>query len=186
MKICLWKICHKSIPTKEILFIRKILLTSMCLRCNMHIESINHWFLTCDKSRQVWRHPLTSKWLTSKWLDCTLPLDDFFVTLDYRRKDRIALHKFMFLSWSIWKEINDCVFSNTTVSVCRCYFKAANAYKEWELRLHIDSHQLRGTPISANFISPTTPTSSSPIMVRWFPPPTGAFKHNFDSSCKSP
>ncbi|XP_056697878.1 uncharacterized protein [Spinacia oleracea] len=60
-----------------------------------------------------------------------------------------------------------------------------NAFKEWEFRLLMDSHQLKGTPFTTLQLPNNHPTTSPPIMVRWFPPPTDAFKLNFDGSCKS-
>ncbi|XP_021852648.2 uncharacterized protein [Spinacia oleracea] len=110
----------------------------------------------------------------------SFPMTDFFKTLDYLRHNQVALRKFITLCWTIWKERNALVFSNTKVSPCRCYYRALNTFKEWELRLRIDDQQLKGSLPSPS----SPPTTSQPIIVRWFPPPPGAFKLNFDGSRK--
>ncbi|XP_056690483.1 uncharacterized protein [Spinacia oleracea] len=97
-------------------------------------------------------------------------MTDFFKTLDYLRRNQVVLQKFIFLCWTIWKERNALIFSNTNVSPCRCYFKAFNTFKEWEFRLLIDSHQLRGTP----FTTPPSPANLEVVM-----------QIHFDGSCKS-
>ncbi|XP_056690507.1 uncharacterized protein [Spinacia oleracea] len=108
-------------------------------------------------------------------------MTDFFKTLDYLRRNQVALRKFITLCWTIWKERNVMVFSNTKVSPCRYYYRALNTFKERELRLRIDDQQFKGFPSSPS----SPPTTSQPILVRWFPPPPGAFKLNFDGSRKA-
>ncbi|XP_056688407.1 uncharacterized protein [Spinacia oleracea] len=179
LKIFLWQICHKSIPTKETLFHRKIIPSSCCPRCNHASENINHLFLNCEHTKNVWMHRLTKN-----WFDFSFPMTDFFKTLDYLRRNQVALRKFITVCWTIWKERNALVFSNNKLSPCRCFFKALNTFKEWELRLQIDSQQLRGNHFNTHHPSTSLPTTPQPILVRWFPPPLGAFKLNFDGSRK--
>lgn len=51
-------------------------------------------------------------------------------------------------------------------------------------RLLLDNQQLRGSINSHHHPHPSPPTTSPPIMVRWFLPPPSAFEFKFDCSYK--
>ncbi|XP_056688900.1 uncharacterized protein [Spinacia oleracea] len=51
------------------------------------------------------------------------------------------------------------------------------------IRINIDQHQLKGTPLTSH--THTNVTQNPPVLVRWYPPPQGTFKLNFDGSCKT-
>ncbi|XP_056695811.1 uncharacterized protein [Spinacia oleracea] len=178
IQIFLWQICHNSIPTRDILFQRKILPFNVCPLCDTYIESINHLFIQCPTAKQIWNLDHTKK-----WLDFSIPFCDFFETIDYLRKYQQTLCKFLFIIWTLWKERNDCIFNNCNFNTFRVFCKANFYFKEWQVRTNIDQHQLKGTPLTSH--THTIITHNPPVLVRWYPPPQGTFKLNFDGSCNS-
>ncbi|XP_021848762.2 uncharacterized protein [Spinacia oleracea] len=104
--------------------------------------------------------------------------------MQFLKNYSISLCKFSFLIWPLWKERNNYIFKNTSFNPYRVFHKASSAYQEWQSRLLLDQHQLKGTPFTSHTSTITTPPSP-PIMVRRFPPPTDIFKLNFDGSSKT-
>ncbi|XP_056690230.1 uncharacterized protein [Spinacia oleracea] len=177
--IFIWQICHNSIPVRSTLQKRNILPFDVCPLCDTYVETMNHLFIQCPSSKLLW-----DLQLTKHWLDYFITSHDLLENLTLLRKYPSALCKFTFLIWSLWKERNDCTFNNASFNPFRVFYKANSAYHEWQSRLQLDYHQLTGTPITTLNSTPP-PLPSPPIMVRWYPPPLGTFKLNFDGSSKS-
>lgn len=128
----------------------------MCPRCNSNIETINHLFLHC-----YWEARLNIN-----WLDCTIKFPYLFTVLTSLRHHPKTLTKFIFLLWSIWKEINNVIFSQNEFSFLRCYFNAKHLFKEWDYRLHLDFIQSSSYPTNQHSSPSVLPTISPTIMVR--------------------
>uniref|UniRef100_A0A7C9A002 Uncharacterized protein n=1 Tax=Opuntia streptacantha TaxID=393608 RepID=A0A7C9A002_OPUST len=113
------------------------------------------------------------------WLPSTLfppGCQDLFHCLSKIKSfhDSKALQKFSFLLCSIWKSKNAAVFNNEIFNPVACLIRAKKASAEWRIRtcMSVD-HYFRGSSSSLG-----TPTH----LVRWYPPPPGFVKLNFDGS----
>ena len=77
--------------------------------------------------------------------------------------------------WSIWKSRNNVVFRNGIFHPLACLISAKKAFAEWRLRSCISIDDCFKGPSS-------TPSPTSIHFVRWYAPPLGVVKINFDGS----
>jgi ribonuclease HI len=50
-----WQVFHGSIPTREMLHHRRVGHSSLCLRCSLHSETIDHCLFRCPEAACVWK-----------------------------------------------------------------------------------------------------------------------------------
>jgi len=86
------------------------------------------------------------------------------------------LQKLSILLWSIWKGWNHLVFKNENFIPLARLISAKKSFAEWRTRscISVDDYSRR---LSSPSVSHTN------HLVRWFPPPPGTIKINFDGSC---
>lgn len=111
LQIFLWKILHHSLGVRNILFKRKIIPMKNCIFCNQHIETMDHLFITCSTSIELWDLPFTKY-----WLDSPMNFTAIDQALAQTRKNKIAIPKNFFLIWSIWKERNGLYLEITLIT----------------------------------------------------------------------
>jgi hypothetical protein len=51
----IWQVLHRSIPTKEVLYHRRVCNSNLCPRCLVAVESIDHCLFLCTDAVRVWR-----------------------------------------------------------------------------------------------------------------------------------
>ena len=54
VKIFMWQLCHKALPSRGTLFCRGIPLDPLCPACNTALEDTDHIFLQCPLAQKVW------------------------------------------------------------------------------------------------------------------------------------
>lgn len=54
MRMMLWRACHDSLPTKQNLFKRKMVESSLCPICTLAVESTTHALWSCPSVQDVW------------------------------------------------------------------------------------------------------------------------------------
>jgi hypothetical protein len=111
-----WLVLHDRVPTKENLIRRKVLLnddSQRCVFCGTSAETLEHLFLYCTFSFQVWKHVFS-------WLGVSLLLPHSIVSLlnflaslhgpKGKRKGLVMLWSAVI--WSIWRHRNSLIFEN--------------------------------------------------------------------------
>lgn len=105
----LWKMVHRILPVKMVLFRRNLVEDVWCPICKEENESLEHLFFQCDETRRFWRasrlgfdfsvgSPMSvGDWLSKWWADTP---------------DKDAIFESIFIMWGIWCRRNQFVFSN--------------------------------------------------------------------------
>lgn len=55
VKLFVWKICHRILPTRARLTVRLKREIQACLFCHEGSETIDHLFWSCPRSKELWR-----------------------------------------------------------------------------------------------------------------------------------
>lgn len=177
IQIFLWQVIHNSLSVRNTLFKRHIIPFNTCALCDTRIETIDHLFLSCPKTKELWTLSLTKH-----WLDAPVSVTSIEEAFKNYQTHKTALRKFIFLIWSLWKERNATIFRNEKFDVFRIYHRARHTFMEWDYRTRIDSFLSLGEPIRQPRSHP--PSNHHLISVAWEAPPPNFFKLNFDGSVR--
>ena len=63
IKIFLWQLCHKALPSRGTLLRRGIQLDPVCPACTADLEDTDHLFIHCPMAQKVWELAVTHQWL---------------------------------------------------------------------------------------------------------------------------
>ena len=179
IKIFLWQLCHKALPSRGTLLRRGVQLDPLCPACNTEIEDTDHIFIHCPTAQKVWELAVTHQWIPMLPFDNSVSsLHDGLHVLAHNRHPRLS--RIVLLLWSLWKSRNARTFKNETPSPLVTLLRAKRSWAEWSLRQSSSSlpsstpsfHQQQHHPPSTHFI-------------RWQIPVGGFIKLNFDGT-KSP
>jgi hypothetical protein len=115
----LWQVMHERVWTSERLQSRGLDSHGPCALCSQEVESLNHLFVGCSFSREIW-----FKCLHRLGLQQFMPAaTDTLLKWWFRSRKRIAKPRrkasdsFVFLvSWQLWLECNARVFRNSVAS----------------------------------------------------------------------
>jgi len=110
-KVLVWRILNKALPVRDELHKRGIPCSLLCPRCESRIETINHLFLKCDKSRKEWFgsqlginfHNTDTSYLNDWLIDFLL------------KNDKDTVISMIALLYSIWHARNQKVFEDKEV-----------------------------------------------------------------------
>ncbi|XP_058760865.1 uncharacterized protein LOC131634229 [Vicia villosa] len=114
-----WRFILSSLPTREELWRRGVLLGGealSCPLCNSGTESREHLFLRCSESGKVWK--LVLFWLLGEEMDIEIGnrdldiLDSFVSFLEVCVRVPFVHFFWLLISWNIWRARNDLIFSN--------------------------------------------------------------------------
>ncbi|XP_040987783.1 uncharacterized protein LOC121235501 [Juglans microcarpa x Juglans regia] len=83
VKMMIWRACHESLPTNQILFKRKIVESPLCPVCRMEPESASHILWRCKSTQDVWR-------FSFKRLQKVVVLDSSFKDLLWKRRNAVV------------------------------------------------------------------------------------------------
>ncbi|XP_010481142.1 PREDICTED: uncharacterized protein LOC104759979 [Camelina sativa] len=106
-----WQIASDTLPVLERLAYRGVRCDPLCMRCGLAMETINHAFFECSRSRQIWDLSLVDL--------CTngFPFASIYSNLDFlfwRASSQSAVPDIGFhlpwIVWSIWKDMNKKVY----------------------------------------------------------------------------
>ncbi|XP_042483836.1 uncharacterized protein LOC122064185 [Macadamia integrifolia] len=102
-----WLLCHRKLPTDDIMRKKGISLASKCIMCGFHSETLPHLFLNCSVSRIIWENFLSCFGLIWKDQSSIAELISW-----WKRKRRILSVKdpwaagLIIVTDTIWKERN--------------------------------------------------------------------------------
>ncbi|XP_020972821.1 uncharacterized protein LOC110269371 [Arachis ipaensis] len=103
-----------------------------CVLCKKEIECVQHLFLLCEVTWQVWctwlkffrtdwAVPGTIKWLFESWTGMDTG----------KQEQRKWLTGFFAVIWNIWWERNDRIFNNKEADVAEIQSRTVLSYQEW-------------------------------------------------------
>jgi hypothetical protein len=124
----LWRILNNALPVKENLTKRGVRCNPLCSLCNEKIETIDHIFLKCEWTRQVWfSSPLTINFTHLKlkhfpdWLD---------YMIDNTTKEN--MQTISTILYSIWIARNDREFNEKNLPPIEMVNRALKTLHEFQ------------------------------------------------------
>jgi len=103
----------------------------ICHLCKSESESINHLFINCTFSRQVWEKIVLNLKLQTIWDGNSLP--NFFDR--WVQKEKKLMHLPSLICWAPWLERNTTIFENWTPSISATTYKALGIFNTWNVVL---------------------------------------------------
>lgn len=164
----IWRAISGALPVATRLQTRGIQLDSICQRCCVAEESINHIFFECPYARAVWMaSDIRELFAPSNVLEINLQtcLD---LAGNGNLQDDIRLRP-MWIIWTLWKARNEFLFSKKNVQPQEVFSKCLTWLQEWIHAQVYAGHQNQ-VQVTRNRLT------------HWEPPPQGWYKLNFDSS----
>lgn len=111
----MWKICHNILPTKKILFKKKVIENNLCPRCHNLEESNLHAIFFCPLIQHVWfASPLGFKPLL--WNSDTFTIENMFNTLmSLSTKENLDFNLALLttIAYFLWLDRNNQVFQHS-------------------------------------------------------------------------
>nr|KYP45089.1 Putative ribonuclease H protein At1g65750 family [Cajanus cajan] len=130
MKIFLWRIARRCLPSRMNLQQRGIPRTSLCAHCSLNQENEWHIFFGCQTAESIWM--TFGLWpSTNAYIDNGEDFKDTIFSLISNLHHDIAC-KVIIILWSIWRNRNDKVWSDTTTPPGIAVHKAMQRYSEWQ------------------------------------------------------
>jgi ribonuclease HI len=159
----IWRILNNAIPVRENLSNKGIRCDPLCPLCNSKIETINHIFLECEWTRQIWFvSPLTINYeflqikTISSWFDYMM-----------QNTTAIDMQTISTILYGIWIARNEKVYKDKHVPPTEVVNRALKNLHEFQ------SHQ--GSKALAMNQGNTRHNNG------WSPPPKGSLKLNVDA-----
>jgi hypothetical protein len=131
VRCVLWQVMHERVWASECLQSHGLDSHGPCALCSQEVESLNHLFVGCSFSREIWfkcLHRLGLRQFTLTTIDTLL---DWWLRSRKRiaKLRRKAFDSFVFLvSWKLWLERNARVFRNSVASVSKTIFEQCNLW----------------------------------------------------------
>ncbi|KAK3204429.1 hypothetical protein Dsin_018475 [Dipteronia sinensis] len=179
-------------PSKVEMFIWQLIkgrvlgLNSNCRFCNSEIESIDHLFLHCDWTWELWSRCMA--WL-GVWCCCNKSLVGWahgWTRLCPRKKyDRAWNSLFCAITWTVWEVRNNLLFKGKQVSISLAT-DLVKFREAWWFKHHERGSKEPITYILLNLkecCSESKPRKSIKADI-WYPSSSGAYKFNVDGSSK--
>jgi hypothetical protein len=156
----IWCILNNAIPVKDNLATRGIRCDPLCPLCYSKVETINHIFLECEWTKQIWfASPLTINYEH-------LQIKNLSDWLDYMMQNTTAedMQNISTILYEIWLARNEKLYNGKQLPPTDVVNRALKSLHEFQ------AHQ--GTRVLA----------ANPVNTRhntgWSPPPKGSFKLN--------
>ena len=157
IKLFLWKIHLRIIPTRSFLAVRGIIHKDLacCPFCKCEEENDNHLFFGCSRSKKFWEAifawwQILLLYLQRESLSCLWNTADFFPTKSVKSAWRIVISASM---WTLWLARNQVIFDNLIQSIENMKYIAQGHAMEWcqasNLMHNRSIFRLRASPIGA-------------------------------------
>lgn len=120
VKIFLWKISLKILPTKIFLISRSMNLDPVCHWCGLHQEDLSHLFWNCSLATTAWER--LSLWLNIGPINLASNDFDLHSLFSNRLGKEYSKYWNIFVAatlWLIWKARNECTFQNVRISISK-------------------------------------------------------------------
>ncbi|KAL0005366.1 hypothetical protein SO802_012927 [Lithocarpus litseifolius] len=116
--ICfLWKLCHRSIPVKEVLYGRGITQDAQCCVCNNERESIIHAIRDCSFAKSVWDNFSTASDIPGFYNLDLCPWLKINLNFQSLRSDLMPWKVlFSFVVWNLWVHRNNVAFKGVRLN----------------------------------------------------------------------
>ena len=175
--IFIWQLCHNALHVRLPLHSRGVDLDPLCPLCGQQNESIQHLFLSCPSTLRVWDAAEAHNWIPRGFLRGTNTEIAGLLLTWQQQPSKLTKQRISFLLRFIWKAHNGIVFNNEALHPITWLIKAKWAGAEWRNRTRMPADSFpRGIP--------SFPHHKNNFIVRWFAPPPGFVKLNFDGSCR--
>lgn len=122
VKLFIWLVLEQKILTWEILVKRGIVGPSKCVLCGNNEENINHYFVDCDFSKEIWYN--IQKQLKSGGMWEGGQISECFQNW-IEKKDNIK-ELSSYICWEIWKQRNLAIFEDgypNRIRVCNSIYQ---------------------------------------------------------------
>uniref|UniRef100_A0A803PA05 RNase H type-1 domain-containing protein n=1 Tax=Cannabis sativa TaxID=3483 RepID=A0A803PA05_CANSA len=125
MKNLVWRACQGCLPTMIQLRTKRVHVSTICLVCDSHEESIYHALVDCPTAQLCWNREgiVTVLQNNADFLDWC---NSNFLVLDSNKKKRLVA-----LCWSIWNARNDKVWNNKLLSAESIVYSAKIYLNQW-------------------------------------------------------
>ncbi|KAE8701523.1 leghemoglobin C2-like [Hibiscus syriacus] len=181
----LWQLSHQKVAVRMELMKRGVTLgeDTLCPFCNLCEESVQHLFLFCQVSWELWNK------LICYWgISLAFPLDPPSLLSSWSDlRPSSVIWKFIpgVVLWSIWRIRNEIIFDNGKLDKLSLFFTVRLRLARWFLAKYplsyIKVDSLIGDPSLADSIS--APKELHRSGCGWIPPPVDFFKFNVDGAC---
>ncbi|BFG41108.1 hypothetical protein CerSpe_273820 [Prunus speciosa] len=158
----LWRLAHNLLPSKEVLFRRRVTQETSCFRCAAVSESTLHALVGCDVCMQVWE----ALDFPSEFLLLNLNDAGFWVDAAWDLIPPVKQSLFAFTEWVLWNERNGVLFGSQPTPP-GILVQHAKDYDDEFTRSLVVNHRSLSSPIHD---------------VQWHPPTDGFFKLNVDGA----
>ncbi|XP_059450800.1 uncharacterized protein LOC132181566 [Corylus avellana] len=164
VKTFMWQACNNILPTKEVLYKRKIVQEPSCPICGLANETVDHILWSCPSAKDVWTEcsPKISK--------CASIVDDFSAIMAHllERLDADQLQLMAATARQIWLRRNSVVFGGELTDPSTIIRWAKDQVENWcTFSKRIPKREV---------------VSGSPSPAAWTKPPQGYMKINWDAS----
>ncbi|XP_059441702.1 uncharacterized protein LOC132174001 [Corylus avellana] len=164
VKTFMWQACNNILPTKELLYKRKIVQDPLCLICGLTTEIVGHILWSCPSARDTWTEssPQLSK-CTSSEVDFLDIMAQLMERLDAEQLQLMAV-----IARQIWLRRNSVVFGGDLTHPRILIHWAKDQVDNW---------------CKFNNRRPKREVSQAQVSpVVWTKPPLGYVKVNWDAS----
>ncbi|XP_031094430.1 uncharacterized protein LOC115998901 [Ipomoea triloba] len=162
-KCFFWTLCSMCLPTKDLLYMKRVNCDQVCMLCGLANESVVHLFANCSFARDCWRE-LDAAWNLS-YVDSQSWLAEMWNVLS-----KNMLEKVVMVCWALWENRNSLCWKNTGMPPITVVQHALAFYENWK-KVTVATHE-------SALISNTAVLDST----SWLPPPPGYLKLNIDVS----
>jgi len=129
IRIFLWQLCHKALPTKATLLQRGLHIDPVCPGCHSEIEDTDHLFIGCHMVKKIWDLAVSHNWISSQ----SLSLLESSVTEGlhnlHQARDQ-SISRIALLLWSVWKSRNAMIFANDVPQPMGSLIRAKRSWAE--------------------------------------------------------
>jgi ribonuclease HI len=140
LKIFTWLLIANKLNTWDILQRKGWVGPNIFQLCYNDAESVDHLFIKCPFSRQVWDRITLELNLKTNWDGSTLT-----TCFDYwSHREHKLMHLPSLVCWSIWLVRNKKIFENGTPSTSSATYKTLGLYKNWN-DIHTSKPRMQNT-----------------------------------------
>lgn len=110
VKICVWRACLDSLPTRLNLCKRRVMTEEMSVVCGGWVESTEHVFRDFNVARAVWFRGL-GLWVDGGQRGCFM---NWLANLQFQGPTS-GFNLCLMLIWSLWKHMNEIIWNGTAL-----------------------------------------------------------------------
>jgi hypothetical protein len=164
VKSFVWRVCHNSLPTRDNLYQKRVILDPLCPICGLYPETIEHVLWSCSAAESVWME------CSNKIQKLSFVVTDGFGLVDslFSLLESDELEQVLCLSRCLWLRRNSVVFGGNLLPPSQVFRQGREA-------LEVFRNSVQG---------PDPPQTAPPRLDRnlWQKPEAGVVKTNWDAA----